>query len=71
MFLEKDGSVSIRKRNFQILATNMYKESKGLSPSIIAEPFKHKGDQHNLRNIAEFTTPAITTVYHDMKLSHS
>ena len=50
MFLEKDGSVSIRKRNFQILATNMYKESKGLSPSIIAEPFKHKGDQHNLRN---------------------
>ena len=33
--LEKDGSVSIHQRNLQLLATEMYKVRKGLSPAII------------------------------------
>ena len=63
--LEKDGSVSIHNRNLQILATEMYKVSKGLSPSIITELFRCRDDQrYNLRNITDFTIPAIRTVYH-------
>ena len=37
--LEKDSSVSIHERNIQILATEMYKVSKGMSPPQITELF--------------------------------
>ena len=33
--LEKEGSVSIHQRNLQVLATEMYKVRKGISPAII------------------------------------
>ena len=60
-----DGSVPIRNRNLQILATEMYKVSKGLSPPIITELFKPRDEQHyNLRNNAEFPILVIRTVYH-------
>ena len=53
---EKDGSVSIRKRSLQILATEMHIVSKGLSHSIITELFKLRDEQHyNLGNNAEFS----------------
>ena len=61
---KKDGSVSIHNRNLQFLATEIYKISKGLSLLILTELFKHRDEQHNLRNTAEFTIPAIRTVYH-------
>ena len=38
--LEKEGPVSIHNRNFQLVATGMYKASKGLSPPIITELFE-------------------------------
>ena len=63
--LEKDRSVSIHTRNLQYLATELYKVKEGLSPSIVTELFEHRDKQHyNLRNNAEFTIPAIRTVYH-------
>ena len=63
--LEKDGSVSIHNRNLQILTTEMYKVSKGLSPSIITELFKGRDEQHYcLKNNVEFTIPVIRTIYH-------
>ena len=37
--LQKDDSVSIHQRNLQVLATEIYKVRKGLSPEIITELF--------------------------------
>ena len=34
--LEKDGSVTIHKRNLQVLATEMFKVYRNLSPNIVA-----------------------------------
>lgn len=64
-FLEKYGSISIHNRNLQILTTEMYKVSKGLSPPVITELFKHRDEQHYcLKNNVEFTIPVIRTIYH-------
>ena len=63
--LEKDGSVSVHQRNLQVLATEIYKVRKDLSPAIITELFEHKEEHYyNLRNNAGFAIPAIRTVYH-------
>ena len=63
--LEKDSSVSIHNRNLQILATEMYEIKNNLSPPIIAKLFEQRNNQHyNLRNWAQFSLPAIRTVYH-------
>ena len=43
--LEKDSSVSIDERNIQILATEMYKVIKGMSPPQITELFARR-DEH-------------------------
>ena len=40
--LEKDGSVSIDNKYLQLLAIEMYKASKGLSPPTITELFEKK-----------------------------
>ena len=40
--LEKDGSVSIHERNLQVLATEMYKISNGLSTPLIKDIFPTK-----------------------------
>ena len=37
--LEKDGSVSMRERNLQVLATEMYKSSNGLSTPLMKDMF--------------------------------
>ena len=42
--LEKDNSVSIHDRNIQILATEMYKVSKNMSPPQITELFARKNN---------------------------
>ena len=42
MLLEKDSSVSIRDRNIQCLATEMYKVSNGLSLSVVSNIFTQK-----------------------------
>ena len=67
--LGKNGPVSVHNRNFQILATEMYKlksiKYKVLSSPIIMELLKPAEKQHyNLRNNAEFTIPVIKSVYH-------
>ena len=60
-----DVSAFTHNRNLQILATQMYKVSKGFSPPIITGLFKPREEQHyNLRSNAEFTILIIETVYH-------
>lgn len=41
-FVDKDGSFAIHLKNFQRLATEMYKYLRGLSPKIFCEIFKAK-----------------------------
>ena len=49
---EKDVSVSIHKRNIQILAMEMYKISQGLSRPIMQNVFNFKSESHyTLRQI--------------------
>ena len=38
--LDKDGSVTIHTRNLQVLATEMYKVYRNLSPTIVAQIFR-------------------------------
>ena len=40
--LEKDGSVSIHERNFQVLLTEMYKISNDLSTPLMKDVFSNK-----------------------------
>ena len=61
--LEKNSSVSIHERNIQILATEMYKVSKRMSPPQITELFARKNEHsYNLRDSAEFLKPFINYV---------
>ena len=61
--LEKDSSVSIHKRNFQILATEMYKVSKSMSPPQITESFAQRNEHpYNLRNNTKFLQAFLNSV---------
>ena len=56
--LQKDSSVSFHERNIQILATEMYKVSKGISAPQITKLFARKNEHpYNLRHNAEFLLP--------------
>ena len=62
--LIKDGTVSIRHRNIQTLATEMFKVKNELSPEIICDIFMQRINNHyNLRHINHFETPFVRTVY--------
>ena len=63
--IEKDDSVSIHNRNLQLLAIEMYKSSKGLSPPFINKLFERKNEhQYNLRHNYQFPIPAVDSAYH-------
>ena len=59
--LEKYGSVSIHERNLQVLATEMYKISDGLSTPLMKDISRNP---YNLRQDSQFSKPRINTVYH-------
>ena len=46
--LNKNNSVSIHYRNLQVLATEMFKIHRGLSPEILRETFVSKTSSYNL-----------------------
>ena len=45
--LNKDNSVSIHHRNLRVLATEMFKIHRGLSPEILRETFVSKISSYN------------------------
>ena len=62
--LEKDNSVSIHQRKLQILAIKMFKVSNGLSPVLMNDIFKLRGEQtYNLRKLSQFYRPKVNSVY--------
>ena len=52
--LEKDGSVTIHTRNLQVLATEMFKVYRNLSPNIVAEIFRTRRNDYNFRHPSFF-----------------
>ena len=52
--LEKDSSASIHELNFQVLATEMYKISNGLSTLFMKDIFPINRNPYNLRQILSF-----------------
>ena len=50
--LDKDGSVTIQARNLQVLATEMFKIYRNLSPNVVAEIFCVRRNNYNLRQIS-------------------
>ena len=62
--LDKDGSVNIHARNLQVLAAEMFKVYKILSPTVIAEMFRARQNNYNLRHSSFFPIPYVKTVYH-------
>ena len=66
--LEKDGSVSIHNRNFQVLATEIFKIDRGISSSIIKGIFEPKAEHpYNMQCISQFSAPSGNTVFHGRK----
>ena len=63
--LNKGSSVSIRIRNIQRLAIEMFKFHKELPPPTMYNVFKLKKENLcNLRQVSEFSRPIVKTVYH-------
>ena len=51
-------------RNFESLAIEMWYVSRNLSPPIMNDIFKQKGNsRNNLRQISEFSRPLVKSVY--------
>ena len=62
--LEKDNSVSIHQRNLQILATEMFKVYKNMSPELLNDIFEPKESCYKLRANSFFKTRKVTSVHH-------
>ena len=62
--LEKDNSVSIHQRNLQILATEMFKVYKNISPELLNDIFEPKESCYRLRANSFFKTRKVTSVHH-------
>ena len=61
--LARDGSVTIHYRNIQLLAIELFKCKKGLSPPIMGSLFKKKSHVNmNLRSQKDYQLPRINTV---------
>ena len=61
--LDRDKSVSIHTRNLQILATEMFKVSKGIAPKIFADILARKPpSDYNLRYQSDYRRPQIRLV---------
>ena len=61
--LLKDGYVTIHRRNVQLLAIELFKHNKGLSPQIMNNLFEDKDyTGPNLRSQTEYQLPKINSV---------
>ena len=63
-FGKSDNSVSIHHRNVQVLATEMFKTRRGLSPEILRETFVSKTSLRDFRRKFFFEKRQVHSVYH-------
>ena len=61
--LEMDNSVSIHQRNLQVLATEMFKIYKEISPDLLNDVFIQNTSKYNLRNDNCFKSRKVRSVY--------
>ena len=62
--LETDRSVLIHIGNLQMLATELFKESRDLALTIFSEIFSRRNVQHNLRHASESSVPKVKSAFH-------
>ena len=62
--LNKDNSVSIHRRNLQVLATEIFKIHRGFSPEILRKTFVAKTSSYNLRKKDTFEKRKVHSFYH-------
>ena len=56
--------MSIHQRNLQILAIELFKVTNSLSPVLMNDIFKLRGEQiYNLRKLSQFSRPKVNSVY--------
>ena len=56
--------MSIHQRNWQILAIELFKVTNSLSPVLMNDIFKLRGEQiYNLRKLSQFSRPKVNSVY--------
>ena len=62
--LEKDGSVSIHKRNLRFLACEMFKLKRNMAPELIKElVLPNRQRRYELRNTPDFAVPIVKSVH--------
>ena len=62
--LEKDGSVSIYKRNLRFFACEMFKLKRDMSPELIKELIlPNRQRRYDLRNNPDFAVPMVKSVH--------
>ena len=61
--LEKSKTVRIHHRNLQLLATEMYKVQKEISPIFMRDIFQLKESTYSLRHTSTFQTGNVRTVF--------
>ena len=62
--LEQDKSVSIHTRNLQMLAAEMFKVYRSMSPPIFSELFRGRDICYNLRSNSNFAVAQVKPVFH-------
>ena len=62
--LEQDKSVTIHTRNLQILATEMFKVNRNISPSIFSEIFHRRDINYHLPINPDFAMSNVRSVFH-------
>ena len=66
--LEKDGSVSIHKRNLRFLACEMFKLKRDMAPELIKELIlPNRQSRYELRNNPDFAVPIVKSVHKDLE----
>ena len=61
---KQDKSDTIYTKNLQILATEMFKVYRNISPPIFSEIFHRSDENYNLRINSDFAMPNIRSVFH-------
>ena len=62
--LEYDKPVSIHTRNLQILATEIFKVYRNMSPPIFSKLFRRRDIDYNLRSSSNFVVQNVKSVFH-------
>ena len=66
--VNKNNSVSIHYRNLQVLATEMFKIYRELSPDILRKIFVYRISLYHLRSINTFEKRQVNTAYHGAQM---